>query len=182
MAGKVVENLVQGMSANRANILIALLAALILIFGTYAVTGYFVADPDMDDVEITTFADTGMDICTEDGKPVIILFSTTWCPHCGHIRETFDSVAREYLDKGLIAARHWELDTKDDTLTPGVEGSIPVGDLETFRVVSGGPIPAYSMGCKYIRVGNGHGTGPDGLAAEEAEFRAVIERLIAENQ
>ena len=41
-----------------------------------------------------------------------------------------------------------------------------------------GSIPTFVFGCKYVRVGNGYERDDD-LASEAAEFRAVIEDLIA---
>src|SRR3990172_10780878 len=68
--------------------------------------------------DIKTFQVTNDIIETIDGRPVIRLFSTTWCPHCQWIKETYERVAKEYADAGKIVAYHWELDINDDTLTP----------------------------------------------------------------
>jgi thiol-disulfide isomerase/thioredoxin len=160
--------------SNRTNVLIIILAALILIFGGYAATGYLTAGGASQE-GITTFTDTGQDICLEDGKPVVLLFSTTRCPHCIWVKPMFDSVVSEYVSQGLIVARHWELDTGDNTLTSDVETSVPPSDMATYNSFSGGYVPAYSIGCRYVRVGNGH--EPD-LAAEEAELRAAIEDVL----
>jgi thiol-disulfide isomerase/thioredoxin len=169
--------------SSRTNVVLIVLAVLIIFFGSYAITGFVTVntdDGDDKDIQdfgrITTFRDTGADICLEDGKPVIRLFSTTRCPHCTWVKDTFDSVAKEYADKGLIVAYHWELDTGDNTITPEIEGEVPDSEVGIFRSFAGGYVPAYSMGCKYVRVGNGHEN--EGLGAEEAEFRAVIEMLI----
>ena len=43
---------------------------------------------------IMTFDSVSGDICREDGEPVIRLFSTTWCPHCQWIGNTFDDVVK----------------------------------------------------------------------------------------
>jgi thiol-disulfide isomerase/thioredoxin len=129
--------------------------------------------------EGTTFADTGDEICIEDGKPIIRLYSTTWCPHCTWIADTFDQTVKEYVDKGLIVAYHWEFDTKDNTLTPEVEGDIPLAEMDTFqRYNPDGSIPTFLFGCKYLRIGNGYERQND-LAAEKAEFVKLIEELIA---
>lgn len=132
--------------------------------------------------KIETFMDSGKEIELQDGKPVIRLFSTTWCPHCKWIKETFDRVAKEYADAGKIVAYHWEVDTKDNTLTPQAETSIPKTELAVFQEFNPqGYVPAFVFGGKYSRIGNGYEQKQD-LAAEEAEFRAVIESLIAEAQ
>jgi thiol-disulfide isomerase/thioredoxin len=177
-----ISDLVKRLTSNRTNLVMATLAVLIIVFGGYAITGYIVDDrvDSGDDVEITTFSDTGGEICLEDGKPVIRMFSTTTCPHCSWVKDTFDSVVKEYADKGLIVARHWELNIRDDTLTPRREGVVPNEDLMEFSRISNGGVPAFSMGCRYLRLGTGHeSTG--GLEAEADEFRAVIDKLISES-
>ena len=189
------KELVQKLTSSRSNLMMAALAVLIIFFGSYAMTGYLVGDADIsvsgtDKItgetdslevpsEIRTFRDTGAEICTENGKPVIRMFSTTRCPHCTWGKEVFDSVAREYVDRGLIVAHHWELDIRDDALTQRNEGFVPDIELGEFRRISSGGVPTYSMGCAYMRLGNGYERQGD-ISAEKAEFRAVIEKLIAD--
>ena len=120
------------------------------------------------------------EICTEDGKPVVYLFSTTWCPHCKWITETFESTAQEYVDSGDIVAYHWEIDINDDTMTAEEEGEVPQEHLAIYQEFNPrGSIPTFVFGCKYSRIGNGYESAGD-LAAEEAEFRQVIETLLEE--
>ncbi|MDP2973557.1 MAG: hypothetical protein Q8N60_00760 [Candidatus Diapherotrites archaeon] len=129
---------------------------------------------------IKTFSKTNDQIETIGGKPVIRLFSTTWCPHCQWIKETFDEAVQPYVDSGKIVARHWELDIQDDTLTAAVEGSVPKEEQDIFAKFSPGTnIPAFVFGGKYYRIGNGYEAQKD-LAAEKAEFTAVIEALLKE--
>ncbi len=131
--------------------------------------------------EITSFSDTGKEICTEEGKPVIRLFSTTVCPHCNWIKDTFDSVASEYMDKGLIVAHHYQLNTGDDELTPEKESYVPQSERELYREMNpDSTVPTFVFGCKYLRIGNAYEKDENGLAKEEAEFRAVIDKLLAE--
>lgn len=131
---------------------------------------------------ITTFQSVENDICAEDGKPIIRLYSTTRCPHCLWVKDTFDSVAKEYVDQGLIVAHHWELDNQDDTLTEEIESEIPEADLITLAQFNQqGYVPAYVFGCRYARIGNGHEREMS-LDAEANEFRAVIEKLIRESE
>ena len=68
---------------------------------------------------------SGNEIELIDGKPVIRMFSTTWCPHCKWSGPVFEKVAQEYVDAGKIVAYHWELDINDDILTPEAEGEVP---------------------------------------------------------
>jgi thiol-disulfide isomerase/thioredoxin len=119
------------------------------------------------------------EVCTEDGKPVIRLFSTTWCSHCQWIGSTFDAVVKMYVDEGLIVAHHWETDTGDDTLTGQVEEAVPDSEMAIFHNINQqGSIPTFVFGCKYYRIGNGYEQGDD-LESEAAEFKAVIEALIS---
>jgi foldase protein PrsA len=127
-----------------------------------------------------TFRDTGDDLCEEDGKPIIRLFSTTWCPHCKWIKDTYDSVVKEYIGSGKIVAYHWQLDTGDDTLTKDVENEVPSSESSVYKKYNpDGSVPTFIFGCKYMRIGNGYETQGD-LKAEEAEFRKIIEELIEE--
>lgn len=140
-------------------------------------------NPSKNDTYSGSFTDNQNELCMIGGKPVIRLYSTTWCPHCAWIKSTFDKVANEYVAAGKIVAYHWEMDTKDNTLTTGVESAIPTSEMQYFN--SGNPqgyVPFYSFGCKYERIGNGfeRERNNEELAKEETEFRALIETMISE--
>ncbi len=127
--------------------------------------------------ETQTFKQTEDDICKENNKPVVMLFSAKKSQHGAWISETFDSIADGYNEK--IAAYHWELDTGDNTLTETVEAGIPKAALDIFKKYSPKTaVPAFVFGCRYVRIGNGYEAEND-LEAEEKEFRAVIEKLLA---
>lgn len=120
-------------------------------------------------------------VLKEDGKPVIYLFSTTWCPHCQWISKTFDKVIKEYVNAGKIKAYHWDIDINDNTLTVEKEIKVPEKDLAVYQEFNpGGSIPTFVFGNKYFRVGNGYEQQQD-LSSEEAEFRTVIEDLLKSN-
>jgi len=120
------------------------------------------------------------EICTEDGKPVVYLFSTTWCPHCKWITETFESTVQEYIDAGQIVAYHWEIDINDDTLSDVVETEVPQEHLAIYQEFNPrGSIPTFVFGCKYYRIGNGYERSGS-LDDEEAEFKQVIDSLLEE--
>jgi thiol-disulfide isomerase/thioredoxin len=127
-----------------------------------------------------SFIDTGKQICKENGKPVIYLFSTTWCPHCNWIKDVFDKVAKDYVKKGKIVAYHWQLDTGDNTLTEEVENSVPQKDEAIYNEFNpSGSIPTFVFGCRYYRIGNAYEReGDAGKEKEEKEFRKIIEVLI----
>jgi thiol-disulfide isomerase/thioredoxin len=123
--------------------------------------------------------DPNAQICTLNGRPVVYLFTTTWCPHCKFIKDTFDKTVKEYVDERKIVAYHWEIDTNDNSLTSNVETSVPGSDIEIYKTSNPqGSIPTFVFGCKYYRIGNGYEGQQDGLTLEEKEFRAVIEHLI----
>ncbi len=126
----------------------------------------------------SSFFITGDPICKDaDGRPYVILFSTTWCGHCSWIKDTFDSLANEdFANK--INLQHWEIDTGDNTLTSEVETEVPaeIGALYQ-RYNPRGSIPTFVFGCEYFRVGNGYESQND-LNAEMEDFKLVIEKLL----
>ena len=81
---------------------------------------------------IETFVSVNGDICREDGKPIIRLFSTTWCLHCQWVGDTFDAVVQMYVEDDFIVAHHWELDIGDDILTSQVEQAVPDDEMAIF--------------------------------------------------
>jgi thiol-disulfide isomerase/thioredoxin len=138
-------------------------------------------DATDDTVTIETFDYESGDICMEDDKPIIRLFSTSTCPHCLWVGDTFEEVVQKYLEEGSIIAHHWEYNTIttnwDDLLTSQVETDIPASEKDVFDTYSGGYVPTFVFGCRYTRVGNGY-EAEDDLDAEAAEFEAVIEELL----
>lgn len=130
-------------------------------------------------VQGSTFTDTGDEICKDqDGKPYVLLFSTTWCPHCEWIKDTFESLAQEdFADQ--ISLRHWEIDTGDDALTNQVETEVSKDMLDIYEKYNPqGSIPTFVFGCKYIRIGNGY-ESQDDLDAEMQDFKLIINKLLA---
>jgi len=118
------------------------------------------------------------EICKEDGKPVVYLFSTTWCPHCQWIKDAYDEVVSKYVNEGKIVAYHWDVDTNNNTLTSEKETVVPAKDLAIYKEFNpGGSIPTFVFGCKYSRIGNGF-ERQDDLDAEKSEFEALIQDLI----
>lgn len=124
---------------------------------------------------IKTFEETGDGMCyDENGKPLVILFSTTYCPHCVWVKDTFESVVADYD----VAAYHWELDKGDNTLTAEMESTLPKQHIDILKEYNpNGYVPAFVIGCKYVRIGNGY-EAEDSLVMEENELRTAIESLI----
>jgi thiol-disulfide isomerase/thioredoxin len=176
---------IKSLMMDRQNVIIIVLAAAILIFSSYAITGFLTVQPDTGDVDqpgsdwtITTFTDEGKGIELIDGKPVIRMFSTTWCSHCQWAGPVYDEVVKEYVDAGKIVAYHWQLDTNDNTLTDEIESEIPESELAVYKEFNPrGSIPTYVFGGTYKRIGNGFERTGD-LESEKNEFRAVIEQVI----
>jgi len=130
--------------------------------------------PELKDV--ASFKDKGGEGCTEDGKPVIRLFTTSSCPHCAWVKPAFEEVVKEYGDR--VVAHVWELDTGDDKLTDEVETSVPDDEKELYHSFNPNrTVPTFVFGCKYLRIGNYHEAKND-LAAEKADFREVIDALL----
>jgi len=165
--------------------LIAVFAVAAMGIGTYTGMLFGGQNPGQGNITnpgIKTFSLMEGPVEVIDGKPVIRLFSTTWCPHCVWIKETYDRVAKEYADAGKIVAYHWELDTGDNMLTPEKETAVPASEQAVFAKFNPqGSIPTFVFGGKYYRIGNGYEREQD-LTLEEQEFRAVIEELIKEAQ
>ncbi len=126
-----------------------------------------------------TFSKTDYGRCTDDkGLPVIIMYSVSSCPHCQWVGGVFDAVVQEYVDKGLIEAHHYDMETEDDLLTQTVETKIP----EKYMAIGKrgdpkGSLPYFNFGCQYERIGTGY-EAQDDLNAEADEMRRVIEALV----
>ena len=127
--------------------------------------------------KVGTFTLVEREVETIDGKAVIRMYSTTWCPHCSWVGPAFEEVAKEY--EGRVVAKHWEVDIGDDTLTVEFEGGIPTKELETFRELNpSGGVPYFVFG-NYVRSGTAFELQDD-LEAEKEDFRLVIETLLKE--
>lgn len=128
--------------------------------------------------EIISFSETKDEVCEEEGKPVIRLYTTSKCNPCKWIKARFDSVIKDYLEEDEIVAYHWEIDSGDNTLTKETEEGVPKQEIEIFKKYSPeAMVPTYVFGCKYVRIGNFYEQS-DNLDAEEEEFRTVINKLI----
>ncbi|MFA6422044.1 MAG: hypothetical protein WCV92_01435 [Candidatus Buchananbacteria bacterium] len=118
------------------------------------------------------------EICQEDGKPVVYLFSTSNCSHCLWIKDTFDKIVRRYVASGKIKAYHYDLDSGDDLLTSETEKLVPKEAFAVFNEFNpGGGVPTFVFGCKYYRIGNGYEQNSD-LNAEANEFEIILNKLI----
>jgi len=137
------------------------------------------ADSREPDKPFPTFNETGRDLCTDgSGRPLILLFSASSCPHCQWVGGVFDLIAGGYADRGLVAAHHYDIETGDDLLTEAAETRVPETHLDIGR--RGDPdgyLPYFNFGCRYERIGTGY-EEQDDLDAEAEEMRRVIEALL----
>ncbi|MBU1070847.1 thioredoxin family protein [Patescibacteria group bacterium] len=127
--------------------------------------------------QFETFTEYDSEVCREDGKPVVYLFSTTWCSHCVWIKDTFDDWASENVDG--VVAYHWQVDTGDNTLTEEVETGMPEEHRAVYeKFNSAGSIPTFVFGCRYVRVGNGY-EREDDLDKEIESFDKILVAISA---
>jgi len=128
-------------------------------------------------------------VCKENGKPIIRMYSTSFCPHCQWVKPAFDEIAQKYIDENKIVAHHWEwiYDSQmnqigaEDLLTPQNEGDVPDTEkavLDEFN--PSGTIPTFVLGCKYYRIGTQFEAQKD-LNAEKTVFTQIIEEILNEN-
>ena len=125
---------------------------------------------------LNEFFDTESRVCKEEGKPVVIFFSTQKCSSCSWIETAFNDVIDYYESQGKIIAYHWELDTGDNLRTEEKEEGIPAETLKSFKKYNEkNTVPSFVFGCKYVRLGN---SGSKNLEIEEDEFIKAIEKII----
>jgi len=129
--------------------------------------------------QYSTFKSTGKGINKNSkGQPVILLFTRVGCHFCEWVEDTFEEVVKEYVDKGLIEAHHYDYDTKDDLLTPEKETSIPPEYEKIFEFDnSNSATPYFNFGGMYYRRGTGY-FEQDDLYAEEMEMKQIIDDLL----
>jgi foldase protein PrsA len=129
---------------------------------------------------VTSFVDTGEEICrNSEGKPIVRMFTTETCPHCVWATPIIDPILKERMAEGDIISEHWYLDRQDDSLTEEFEGKIPTEVMQhLMKHNSNGFVPFYSVGCKYIRIGNGHEGEINAEVFERNEFNSIIDAIV----
>jgi len=102
---------------------------------------------------LISFDKTEDDLCDE-GRPILRLYTTSWCQVCNGSIEVFEDVVVDYIEDGSASAVHWSLDTGDDMLTIEKESGVPAKEVELFKKYSPkNLVPTVVLGCKYKRVG-----------------------------
>lgn len=128
--------------------------------------------------QVGTFYEVSEPICKKNGKPMVFMFSTSWCPHCQWAKPLYEKAVKDYVKQGKILAYQWELDTNDDTLTTIKETTVPQEAMVLYEQYNPQQtIPTFVFGCKYFRIGTGHGRTND-TVAEEREFKELINKLL----
>jgi thiol-disulfide isomerase/thioredoxin len=118
-------------------------------------------------------------LCLEDGKPMIYLFSTSWCPHCQWIEETYLKFGKEVNESGKAKVYLFDVESGDNLLTSEKETVMPSVAENIYNEFSpDGGIPTFVFGCTYFRVGNGYETQDGGETLEEREFKTILEDIL----
>lgn len=126
--------------------------------------------------EFATFKETQDQVCSEEGRPIVRMFSLSTCSHCQWIDDTFNGLVSVYA--GKIAVEHWQLDTGDNVLTAEKEAQVPADEKALFERYSPSKhVPLFVFGCKYVRIGNGYEQEND-LTKEESEMRQALDALL----
>lgn len=128
--------------------------------------------------EFKTFKKTGRSInVNSKGQPVILFFGRAGCSHCQWVSDTYDSIVLEYMERGLIEAHHYDIETKDDLLTATRETKIPEEYLKIKDGKEPELVPYFNFGGSFERAGTGY-ESQDDFFAEEMEMRQVIDYLL----
>lgn len=124
---------------------------------------------------IETFYDSEKEVCFDNGKPIIRLYSSSGCGYCSWSAPIYEKVVKEYVEQGKIVAYLWEDNIKD--LLNDIE--MPQEEKDLFYEYSSGGVPVFVFGCKYYRVGAPYSREENGEQLEEQELRNVIDDLLA---
>jgi thiol-disulfide isomerase/thioredoxin len=161
-------------------VLISLIALSVFIAGCTQASGRSFEPLNEVTGEIVSFQKVEGEICTQNGKPIIRMYSTTWCQHCKWIRPTVKELFEYYTSTGDITAHIWEIDIGDDYLTFPVEAKVPETEMAIYNQFNPkGTIPTYVFGCKYYRIGNAFEQQND-LDSEVKDMQRVMKKLIEE--
>ncbi|MBR9679162.1 MAG: hypothetical protein GON13_02755 [Nanoarchaeota archaeon] len=124
------------------------------------------------------FLKTGDDVCVEDGKPVVYLFSGTTCVYCTWERPVFVNATSqfgEWIDydggNSFVEASF----ESDYVVVHAVEIDVETESphLSVMSKYGGSGTPFFVLGCSYMRPGAGTAIG------EEAEFEVLTAGICA---
>jgi len=123
----------------------------------------------------------GHDLCVdEETRPMIFMFSETWCSYCEQLRPIYTSTVGEYHDQGLVTGVLWQMEEGDDLFTTGHDGGMPSNEYELLLEFNPyASSPTFVFGCRYYLVG---APGMDIAGWEQRydqEFREVMDEVLA---
>lgn len=122
--------------------------------------GYEIKDPattSEPSVSVGNFMTKDVDICKENGKPIVYFFGSATCPHCQWEHPILQEVMKNF--EGMVSFHD----------NPNAEA-----DMEIFSAYSDGGVPTMVFGCKYYRLGSGES---DGEEQEIKNLTAVLCKL-----
>lgn len=102
------------------------------------------------------FIETGDDVCTEGGKPIVYFFGSEACPHCRWEKPIIRGVIDELED---YVSYHENIDNNEDR--------------EILARYSSHGVPFIVIGCRYVQSGAGESIG-------ESREALVLKSLICE--
>jgi foldase protein PrsA len=118
------------------------------------------------------FEETGDELCASEERPIIRVYTASKCSKCSAVRPALLAALEDYD----VVVYEWELDTGDNLYTEEEEKAMPKSEFEALKKYNAKyAVPTYVFGCSYARAGNAF--KELNLDAEEAEFRAVLEKL-----
>lgn len=109
-----------------------------------------------DEKKIKAFKQTDDEICRENEKPIIRLYTTSFCRVCKKVGKDFDDIVKKYINEGQIVAYHWDIDIGDNLLTNKIENGTPRAEVNILKKYNpSSTVPTFVFGCKYVAVGSG---------------------------
>ena len=161
-------------------LLFLLLVLSLFLFGCTQAPKYNFEPLNQVQGEPVSFQSANTTICLQEGKPVVRMFSTTWCPHCKWVKPAFIETMKHYSESGDIKAYLWETDIGDNLLTTPVEASVPASEMAIYRQFNPNQsIPTFVFGCKYYMIGNAF-ESENNLDKEVEEFKKVLKKIVEE--
>jgi hypothetical protein len=133
--------------------------------------------PSSEDTEENTaikneFKENSDEICTEEEKPVIRVYTSSNCDKCAEVKPSLEAA----LDNYDVVLYEWELDTGDNLATSDKETGLTKSELDILkRYNPKGALPTYVFGCKYVRTGNAFETVD--LNKEQEAFEEILAEL-----
>jgi hypothetical protein len=125
-----------------------------------------VAEIEIIGQEESPFKETGKELCEEDGKKIVRLYTSKECEPCEWISQTFKEVSVELSELGSFY--NWDLSTGDNLLTEEIESAIPKAEWDLFKEVNPQMgLPLYIVGCESSKTGTSFESNDSELEKQE---------------